>query len=220
MRNCWRWAGLEYINKISDKFHFQSSIRLCLSLMAWFLTRVLAGFLLVQVLLGFLLLRESLVSGNQGLLVNVRTGRKHSWKEGARVQPGGVCAAYSRQRYDTQHQHRPLVSGYQRRIVFPSYSRSDSAHTDVITYPFTFDFMPRECTSAAQKLFGFGSLFWFSKTINALCTAANVVLSQMLSCMMISCALALIVIFSLVFEAHFGFLVCVSQTFLISVRQR
>lgn len=35
--------------------------------------------------------------------------------------------------------------------------------------------------------------------------AVNMVLSQMLSCMMISCALALIVMFSLVFEAHFGF---------------
>lgn len=49
--------------------------------------------------------------------------------------------------------------------------------------------------------------------------AVNVVLSQMLSCMMISCTLALIVMFSLVVETHFGFLAFVSQTFLISVRQ-
>ena len=61
---------------------------------------------------------------------------------------------------------------------------------------------------------------WFSQTINVLrMTLNNMVLSQMLSCMMISCALALIVMFSLVFEAHFGFLAFVSQTFLISVRQ-
>lgn len=49
--------------------------------------------------------------------------------------------------------------------------------------------------------------------------AVNVVLSQMLSCMMISCTLALIVMFSLVVETLFGFLAYVSQTFLISVRQ-
>lgn len=62
-------------------------------------------------------------------------------------------------------------------------------------------------------------LLLFSRTMNVLCMAVNMVLSQMLSSMMISCALALIVMFSLVFEAHIGFLACVSQTFLLSVRQ-
>lgn len=39
------------------------------------------------------------VSGfrKSGLLVNVRTGRKRSWKEGAWVQPGGVYEIYSRE---------------------------------------------------------------------------------------------------------------------------
>lgn len=46
------------------------------------------------------------------------------------------------------------------------------------------------------------------------------VLSQMLSYMMISCPHALIVMFSLVFEVHLGFLACVSQTIPISEWQR
>lgn len=49
--------------------------------------------------------------------------------------------------------------------------------------------------------------------------AVHMVLSQMLSWMMISCALARIVMFSLVFEAHFGFLAVVSQFLLIYLRQ-
>lgn len=46
------------------------------------------------------------------------------------------------------------------------------------------------------------------------------VLSQMLSYMMISCPHALIVMFSLVFEVHLGFLACVSRTIPISEWQR
>lgn len=60
---------------------------------------------------------------------------------------------------------------------------------------------------------------WLGQTINVFFMTANMVLSQVLTCLMISYALALIVIFSLVFEAHFGFLAFVSPTFLISVQQ-
>lgn len=84
----------------------------------------------------------------------------------------------------------------------------------------TFVFISWEYTVHSLTYIVWIQIFlWLSQTINVLCMAVNMVLSQVLSCLMISCALALIVMFSLVFEAHFGFLAFVSQTFLISVQQ-
>lgn len=72
--------------------------------------------------------------------------------------------------------------------------------------------------SEPSSLFGWllnGRSFNLGWTIplNVPHTSVRMVLSQMLSCAMISCPLALIVLFSLVFEAHLGFMACVSQTF-------
>lgn len=179
--------------------------------MAWFLTHVLAVSLLVQVLLGFLLLREFLVSGNQACWLMLELGENVPGRKVLESNQGGVYEVYSRKWYDTQYRHHLLVSGYQHGnslvlFCFRFYELW-------LTRAFTFG-----CFSSLH-VHCIRILLLFSRTMNVLCMAVNMVLSQMLSSMMISCALALIVMFSLVFEAYIGFLACVSQTFLLSVRQ-
>lgn len=83
---------MKYIRWMLQRFHFSMiRPRLSRSLMAWFLTHVLADLSLAQVLLGFHLLREFLVSGNMACWLMLELGEKGSWREGAWVRAGGLC---------------------------------------------------------------------------------------------------------------------------------
>lgn len=172
--------------------------------MASFLTHVLAGFLIVQVLLGFLLLREFLVSGNRACWLMLELGENVLGKKVLESNQGVFVKSTAES--DTTLDINIIVF-----CLWPSsWSRvrfgwTTCFHRLKLTSGFKSDFILVYLNVLCTYIVWLQNLLWFCQTKNVLWMAANMVLSQMPSSMMISCALALIVMFSLVFETHFGF---------------
>lgn len=169
------------------------------SLIVWFLTHVLAVSLLMQVLLGFLLLRGFLVSGNQACWLMLELGENIPETKVLESNKG-VCMKSTAESDTTLRNNSTSYFCLCLSVwLSPGLDQHDSAsfgwsvHLHYVgSWPYPY--------VVCIHIF-----LLFNPAINLLWMAINMVLSQMLSSRVMSCAHALLVMISLVLEAHFDF---------------